>query len=1093
MKAIVRYMILLLLSMPLAVLAQSAGRNYVKKTTYRQPFTVPPANPTVQQAMEDISYFDGLGRPLQQVSVRAVPAADRDLVVPVTYDSLGRQDLTFLPYATAIGVGGAYKTGAVAAQASYYGTPPTGVVQIPAVSGLTPSFSRTVFESSPLDRVLQQGAPGAGWQPYSAAVPGSGHTVKTVQSTNVASEVRAWRTDLSGNGASSTAYYAPGRLYKTIIKDENWTSGKSGTVEEFKDTDDRIVLRRIWETESKSLSTYYVYNDYGDLCYVIPPAVTVTTFTDADTVFDRYIFGYKYDVRRRMTDRKIPGKGWEYLIYNVLDRLVLTQDAVQRAQNQWSYTRYDAHGQVVSSGLYTNTVTTAVAAIRTLVESYAGALWENRTGATSYPYNTFPAAGTGITITELLANYYDDYAFTGASTLPASGITPSGLSYAMQTGSKVCRTDGSSPLVTVLYYDHKGRVVQTAAQNHLGGTDYVTNTYSFIGELLSSSRAHKASPSGAVTTIVTKNEYDHRGRLTTIKHKIGSQDTVTVAAYTYNELGQLIGRSLGKKATEPDYVSNATLRYNERGWLKTSTAGNFSQQLNYQDGTNPQWNGNISQQLWGTTSTPSSTFSYQYDRLDRLSSGTATGMSESMLYDDMGNITKLTRDGSAINYSYLGNRISSLSGGLTGSYTYDANGNTLTDRTGMTLTYNQLNLPATANKSGVSLSYLYDALGNKLRKTATVSSVTTVREYVGGIEYNGANIDIIHFPEGYALKSGATYVYHHNLTDHLGNIRATLKRGATPTTVDVVQRDDYYPFGKRKVVTGGINKYLYNGKEIQGELGDQYDYGARFYDSEIGRWNVTDPMSEKYFDHSPYNYTANNPIRFIDPDGMAWEDSGFGMVTRDLKDITNLLGSLSHQQEQDPNKKKKQDPPQKKNGGGYSWGQFGKDLLDGTPVAGKAWTSGQRLEQGDYLGAAGDFSTALAEGFTMGFSSKMASASANLFTKWFGNNATKGGTTTVFRNFSMAEYKALRASGNKFEIGTNFGSKQFWLDKEGITWWNGTSFSSNFTAKITVNNNALQHGYKFLDAGKYRAISFDSQGALNIFNKNMKIEWIQYK
>ncbi len=106
------------------------------------------------------------------------------------------------------------------------------------------------------------------------------------------------------------------------------------------------------------------------------------------------------------------------------------------------------------------------------------------------------------------------------------------------------------------------------------------------------------------------------------------------------------------------------------------------------------------------------------------------------------------------------------------------------------------------------------------------------------------------------------------IKDHLGNTRVALSQ-----TSKVLQQNSYYPFG---MLMAGLpqkeeantNKYLYNGKELQDDFGlDWYDYGARFYDAEVGRWHVVDPKAEKYAAWSPYAYCLNNPIIFIDPDG----------------------------------------------------------------------------------------------------------------------------------------------------------------------------------------------------------------------------------
>jgi RHS repeat-associated protein len=102
------------------------------------------------------------------------------------------------------------------------------------------------------------------------------------------------------------------------------------------------------------------------------------------------------------------------------------------------------------------------------------------------------------------------------------------------------------------------------------------------------------------------------------------------------------------------------------------------------------------------------------------------------------------------------------------------------------------------------------------------------------------------------------------------------------TPSPIVGTSDYFPFGlsyNSGERAGSLEqKYLYNGKELQDEMAlNWYYYGARMYAAEIGRWGVVDPLTEKARKWTPYNYGLNNPIRFVDPDGMQADD--FGNVT----------------------------------------------------------------------------------------------------------------------------------------------------------------------------------------------------------------------
>ena len=861
----------------------SADQNYVLTLSPRVPLSDASTlgSQNVCNVNATVQYFDGLGRPLQTVQVKGSPDVDRDLVQAVQYDGFGREARKYQPYASS-SADGSYKTGALTAGQGvfdFYNPAPGGDSGDQMGNGVVRNpypYSQTVFEPSPLNRVVERGAPGTDWQPVANST--SGHTMKMDYGSNATYEVRSWA--VTADGASGNAFYAANELYKTVSKDENWVSGTQGTVEEFKDKEGRVVLKRNWLYNGVSYSTYYVYDDLGNLRYVLPPAVndngkaTLTSFAETGAAFDNYIYGYHYDGRRRLVEKKVPGRGWEYMVYNKLDQIVLTQDAVQRNANQWVYHKYDGLGRGIISGLYTDAIRTSRVSMQQAVDdetdinvnSPIKPLWEQRSsGGMGYTDSSFPRG----TASQLTIDYYDDYDFPG-NTFGAQGPSQSNMTRGLPTGTKTNILGTSDMLLSVMYYDKYGRVVQSRSGNHLNGTDVLDNTYNDItGELLSSTHTQTMQPGGAPsptqTTIAVTHTYDHMGRKLETRENINAAGEVVLSSLEYNGIGQLKDKVLHNNLNTTSYT------YNERGWLRTqvNSLPSYNTTLNYQQFGGGLYNGNIKSQYWITEPNAQlHSYIYLYDQLNRLTNGYSDeNRNEALEYDEMGNITQLTRDnsGTPTVYQYAnGNQLSSLSGGMSGSYTYDANGNQLTDGAkGLGFDYNYLDLVQGFHNSSQSVSYTWLADGGKLRKAGP--GVT--RDYVGEVEYNNGILEFVRTEEGRAYPDGSGgFRYEYQIRDHLGNTRALLNQDGT-----LRERTDYYPFGLEIARTGAAsppNGYKYNGKELQPELGlNQYDYGARFYDPVIGRFNVIDRFAEKYYGLTNYQYAANNPIKNIDLNG----------------------------------------------------------------------------------------------------------------------------------------------------------------------------------------------------------------------------------
>ena len=359
-----------------------------------------------------------------------------------------------------------------------------------------------------------------------------------------------------------------------------------------------------------------------------------------------------------------------------------------------------------------------------------------------------------------------------------------------------------------------------------------------------------------------------------------------------------------------------TINYNIQGWQTATAVTNgssniYSQQLKYYNpskGTAPLYTGNISE--WSTTmgSQAMNTYGFEYDKLGRLKNSnlysgentiaTASYTEKGITYDKNGNIQTLERYGangqqpeSDYQYDYIGNQLTSIGKGqgegcttLLYSYEYDSNGNMRSDGLkNLQISYNFLNLPSVVTQDATPVAeYGWFADGSKYR---VLTQQNNGYIYTGSLIYasNNGNLQIestdftggrINLAQTGSMASGTnntgstlTQDIHYFHTDHLGSVRAITNQGGS-----VVEQNAYYPFGSRhtfgNTYAQTTNRFKFNGKEEQttGNL-NYLDYGARMYDNKIGRWLTQDPLSEKYYAYSSYNYCVNNPVMFVDPDG----------------------------------------------------------------------------------------------------------------------------------------------------------------------------------------------------------------------------------
>lgn len=873
------FVIFLFAALPMGFHAQTATYSYVRARAM--------TNSSGTTWLDHIDYDKGLGQIYQQVDVGVTPT-HHDLVVLHEYDAHRRPVRTWLP---GLGNGGNCQDSLLLKESAQ------------SLNNDTRPFTWNTYEQSPLNRVNREYLPGEGWQQYGKFKAKSWY-VENAYSPYY----KVMSLMMTGSTLLFTDFLSGNKIISQTVNEDNTLHL------EFKDKDGNIVVKRTIADGNK-LTTYFVYDDSKRLRFVLPPEAASyfeETFSHAQsiapdhTVMLKYGYEYRYDGRGNCIYKRLPGADPVYYIFDKADRCIFSQTGVQRTHGTWSYSIPDIFGRVVITGTCHNMLNYTAEPLHNLVVKATHTTTTN----SHYGYTI-----TGITLssdTLYSACFYDNYSYIGSNGIPMSLsysnppsgnygsrglVTPRGLSTGMVTArfgpSGVTGYDYAA-----MYYDDRGQVVQKRVTNHLGGTELEYVGYDFTGHVQNRRHVHTA-PGQTMLTQNYTSTYDHAGRMITSTHQLNNNGTVTLASNSYDELGRLM-------SSTHNGALSTTYTYNVRSWLKSITVGTlFSENLYYNEshnGNTPCYTENISAMEWKADA-KSRAYNFTYDGFSRLTGATyrennsnSGHYNTQYTYDRMGNLLTLKRYGlrdnsqygliDNLNYTYNGNQVKKITDAVSGpyyagvfhftdgsdaatEYEYDQNGNLTKDlnKNISSVQYNLLNLPSTINyQNGNMASYVYNAEGTKLSVTCQTGTATTTTQYCGNVIYENGLLKQLLIDGGYITFSGTTPQYHFYLKDHLGNNRVVVSQSGT-----VEQVNHYYPFGGLfgESTGGDVQRFKYNGKELDRMHGlDWYDYGARHLNAALGRWSTIDPMAEKYYNLSPYNYCGNNPVNAIDPNGQ---------------------------------------------------------------------------------------------------------------------------------------------------------------------------------------------------------------------------------